>query len=93
MAKRVDEKKLVISSLGNYPDARVIEFLSTYLDTPELRAEAEVGIVTACQQFRPRPQQVTAILEKIYNTTTNETLKTNIERMLRMGMGMRRRGG
>lgn len=93
MAKRVDEKKLVISSLGNYPDARVVEFLSPYLDAPELRAEAEVGIVTACQQLRSRPQQVTAILEKISNTTTNETLKTNLDRMLRTGTGMRRRGG
>lgn len=92
MAKRVDEQKLVISALSSYPDARGVEFLSTHLDVPELRAEVEVGIVTACRQIRPRPQQVTAVLEMIYNTTTNETLKTNVERMLSMGTGSLRRG-
>lgn len=85
MAPRVEEKKLVISALGNYGNVSALEFVNEKTADEALKAEAEVALIDICEAlgFRNRTA-VTPVLEKLVESQ-NEIVSSRAERLLNRG--------
>ncbi len=73
LVKRVDEKKLIVSKLGNVREAGAIAMLSAYMDDPEVKNEAAMAAVNLVNRVRrgSRPE-LRALMQKVMESTTNK---------------------
>lgn len=73
LAKRVDEKRLVLSGLGAVKEAGALQLAGVYLDDAEVRAEAELAVVSLVGALgAPYSAEVPALMEKIISSSQNQ---------------------
>lgn len=72
LVKRAEEKKLIVSKLGNVRDAGAIAMLSAYMDDPQVKNEAAMAAVNLAGKIRrgSRPE-LRALMKKVMASTTN----------------------
>ena len=81
---RVEEKKVVIGSLGNYGDEKVLEFLRGCLGDGEIRAEVEVSIVKVCEKLAGKQSgNVRKTLQELIDTTNNEMILEQAKKLFK----------
>jgi HEAT repeat protein len=73
LEKRVDEKKLIVSKLGNVRDASAIPMLSAYLDDAEVKNEAAMASVNLVHRIRRGSRsELRALMQKVMESVTNK---------------------
>ncbi|MHC4202573.1 MAG: hypothetical protein ACYSU0_21485, partial [Planctomycetota bacterium] len=73
LVKRADEKKLLVSKLGNVREASAVPILSAYLDDGEVKNEAAMAAVNLVNRIRRgRKPELRALMQKVIDTTTNK---------------------
>ena len=84
-AKRPDEKRLALKSLGETGNSKALQIMLKYVDDPNLGNEACAGIVRACSLIKGRrnASAAKAALEKVVSTTQNKGIKKGAEKLLR----------
>ena len=72
LVKRADQKKLIVSKLGNVREAGAIAMLSAYMDDPQVKNEAAMAAVNLVNRIRrgSRPE-LRALMQKVMTSTTN----------------------
>jgi len=76
MARRSDEKRLVLGGLAQLDDPKVLKTLEPYLEDPELQADAASATlkVAFATRHKSKPDSLRAI-EKVLKLVTNENLR------------------
>ncbi len=70
------EKKLVISGLANVKSSAALEMAASYLEDTALQQEAEIAVVKIAESiYKDYPQQTTDVLNKIIETSKNDSLR------------------
>ena len=73
LAKRVDEKRLILSGLGAVKDPDALKLSAAYLDDAEVKGEAELAVVALLDTMKPPyPAEVPALLKKIVASSQNQ---------------------
>jgi HEAT repeat protein len=75
LVKRAEEKRLLVSKLGNVKDPRAIPILSAYLDDGEVKNEAAMAAVKIAGKIRRGSRrELRALMEKVIASTTDKGL-------------------
>jgi HEAT repeat protein len=75
LADRDEERRLVLSALGNVPSADALVLVASRLDNPVLKEEACVAAVTIAEKIASgHDTRVTAAMKQVEKMTTNKEL-------------------
>ncbi|MGA2064373.1 MAG: HEAT repeat domain-containing protein [Thermoguttaceae bacterium] len=75
LADRDEEKRLVLSALGNVPTANALAVVASHLDNPVLREEACLAAVAIAEKLAPsQDAAVTAAMKQVTKLTANKKL-------------------
>ena len=84
LADRDQERKLVLSALGNVPTADALALVATYLDTPALREEAGVAAVAIAEKLpNSHDARLTTVMKQVAKTTANKKLAARANAVVR----------
>jgi HEAT repeat protein len=74
-AERAEEKRLVLSALGNVPAAAALALVTSHLADPVLKEEACLAAVAIAEKLVPRHKaEVAAAMKQVIQATANEKL-------------------
>lgn len=91
-APRPDERKGVLAILSDQSSSNALALVMESMEEPSLRGEAETAAVSICQKLLASdPQQARAVLVKIQENTSNDSIKGKIEEILKRQPITRRR--
>jgi HEAT repeat protein len=83
LAKGLEEKRLVLSALGENRSLAALEMAGTIMDTPDLQPEAEVAVFQVARRiWRDHPGESAGLLEKVVEKTDNEELRAEAEDLI-----------
>jgi HEAT repeat protein len=75
LATRDDEKRLVLSALGNIPSGESLALVALYVDNQTLAEEACLAAVAIAEKIaQTSPAQVTEIMQQVAKRTANKEL-------------------
>jgi HEAT repeat protein len=84
LAPNTMEKKNVLSQLAKNGSLEAFSLVSGYLDDPALRMEAEIAAIKIAQVIPGEyPEQTTAVLKKIIQTTKNDSLRQQAQELIK----------
>ncbi len=85
LVNRSAEQKQVLSALSAYGSEKALNAAITAMENPELKAEAEVAIVSICSKIGSglTSTKAKAALQKIMETTSNNSLKEQAGKIYR----------
>lgn len=84
LAERPDERKYVIGVLGNYGNEEALTFVKDKLAEPDLKAEAQVGLLQICEKLRSeKPSAVNPVLQMLKENGSSETVRNRAEELLK----------
>ena len=73
IAERPDERRMALAGLGTVPHRDALNLAQTYLDQPELQAEAEAAVIQAARLLAPTDNaSARAAIEAILAQTTHD---------------------
>ncbi len=76
-ADRDEERRLVLSALGNVPSADALLLAASQLDNPALREESCVAAVAIAEKVAQSDHaQVTQVMKRVAKMTNNKELAT-----------------
>jgi type 1 glutamine amidotransferase/HEAT repeat protein len=80
---RLEEQKIVIGVLGRYGSIQALEFVKARLGDSTVKAEAEASLIQICEKLlKKNPSSVKPVLQKLKDTSTNESIKKQAEQLL-----------
>ena len=88
-AKRPDEKKMILSALGEVKDIEAVRLLAASLDDAALREEAAAAAVRIGREFRgdvrkePLKAVIIPTMEKVLAVSKNNNVRRDAQRVLR----------
>jgi len=83
LAPSIPEKRMVLSGLANVKSLAALEMAASYLQDKTLQQEAEVAVVKIAEgTFESHPQQTKDILNKIIQTSKNDSLRQQARKIL-----------
>ena len=72
-AERTEEKRLVLSALGNVPTAPALALVTSHLADANLKEEACLAAVAIAEKLAPRHKaEVAAAMQQVVQATANE---------------------
>ena len=75
LADRNEEKRLVLSALGNVPTVDALALVASHLDNPILKEEACLAAVAIAEKIaHSRDARVTAVMKQVAKLTANKEL-------------------
>jgi HEAT repeat protein len=84
MADRDEEKRLVLSALGNVPTAEALAVVASHLDNAALKEEACLAAVAIAEKIGPgRAADVTATMKRVAKLTGNKKLAARAQAVAR----------
>lgn len=84
LAPNVAEKRMVLSGLATKKTWLAMEMAAPYLDDEQLRQEAQAAVVSIAEgTLDDHNKETKELLTKVKDSTKNENLRTQAERMLR----------
>ena len=84
LATRNDEKRLVLSALGNIPGPESLALVTPYLDSPDLKEEACLAAVAIAERIvQTHPQQVARAMQQVAKRTANKQLANRADALAR----------
>ena len=83
-ARRVEEKRLLLSGMGDFADTRTLDVLAPYLDDEELRSETGSAMIMAARGTLPRgwPEAHRA-LERVLATVTEDRVRRHAQDVMK----------
>ncbi|MCJ7777959.1 MAG: HEAT repeat domain-containing protein [Sedimentisphaerales bacterium] len=92
LSEDVSEKRLVLSGLAKVKSLSALEITASYLSDAALKPEAEAAVVKISENiYADYPQQTKDVLNKIIQTSKNETLRQKAQEIIKTtdeGRGM-----
>lgn len=86
LADRSEEKRLVLSALGNVPTVDALTLVTSHLDNPELKEEACLAAVAIAEKIASEHgAEATAAMRQVANATTNKKLAAQASAIARRG--------
>ncbi|MBM4104612.1 MAG: hypothetical protein FJ263_11325 [Planctomycetes bacterium] len=83
-APRLEEKKIVIGTMGHFDDIETLTFLQKVMIDPDLQAEAQASLIRVCEKLLPQnPSAVKPVLMSLRDTSTNKTIKRKAGELLK----------
>ena len=83
-ADRDEEKRLVLSALGNVPTAESLALVTSHLDNPDLKEEACLAAVAIAEKIvASHGAEVTAAMKQVAKLTTNKKLAARANALAR----------
>ncbi|KPK48733.1 MAG: hypothetical protein AMK72_06200 [Planctomycetes bacterium SM23_25] len=88
-ARRPDEKKMILSALGEVKDIEAVRLISASLDDAALREEAAAAAVRIGREFRTDVRQeplkgvIVAAMQKVLQVSQNQNVCRDAERVLK----------
>jgi len=83
LAQSMPEKKMVLSGLANVKSLATLQFAASYLQDETLLPEAEVAVVKIAQgTFESYPQVTSDILNKVIQTSKNDSLRKLAQKII-----------
>jgi len=80
----VREKRLVLSGLANVKSLAALEMAASYLQDMALQQEAEVAVVKIAEGiYTDHPQKTNEVLNKIIQTSKNDSLRQKAQEILK----------
>ncbi|NQT26957.1 HEAT repeat domain-containing protein [candidate division KSB1 bacterium] len=77
LAEQINEKRQILSGLSEIETIASLEMMGEQLDNPDLKAEAEVGIMSLRRGLaESHPQKLKILLKKIVETTEDERIRS-----------------
>ncbi len=83
LAPNANEKKPVLSGLGNVRTIESLQTVATYLDDAALGQEASAASVSIAESIRQKnPEQVKTVLQKVLQVSKNDSVKERAQRII-----------
>lgn len=88
-AKRPDEKKMILSALGEVKDVEAVKLIAGSLDDAALREEAAAAAVRIGREFRgdvgkePLKGVIVPTMEKVLEVSQNDNVRRDAQRVLK----------
>ena len=80
LAERDEERRLVLSALGNIPAVEALAALTPHLDNAALKEEACLAAVAIAERIRARhAAEVAAAMQRVAKLTTDKKLAARAE--------------
>ena len=85
LTENQDVRKTVMSGLGNVNDIAALQTAAGYLDDKGLRQEAQAAVIKVAESKvgKDHPEETKAAGEKVLQTTENESLRKQAEKVLK----------
>ncbi len=84
MADRDEEKRLVLSALGNVPTAEALKLVTAHLDNPDLKEEACLAAVAIAEKIAAGHRaEVAAAMKQVAKQTANKKLAARASALAR----------
>jgi HEAT repeat protein len=83
LSENASERKIVLSGLANVKSLAALEMAASYLNDSDLQQEAEAAVVKIAEGvYKDRPQQTNDILNKIIQTSKNDSLRWKAQEII-----------
>lgn len=83
LSKREEEKKIVLSALGNCPTVDALKMASNFLSTPTLKNEAAAALIAVGQKLaKTHPQEVKTELKNLLTQDFDQLTRKKVEEIL-----------
>jgi hypothetical protein len=82
-SERTEEKRLVLSALGNIPTADALAMVVSHLEDAGLKEEACQAAVTIAEKLGAGRAEVTAAMQQVAKLTTNKKLAGRANALIR----------
>ncbi len=83
LAPNANEKKPVLSGLGNVRTSESLQTVAAYLDDAALQQEASAASVSIAESIcQENPEQVKTVLQKVLQVSTNDSVKDRAQRIV-----------
>jgi type 1 glutamine amidotransferase/HEAT repeat protein len=83
IAKRVDEKKIILAALPDVACVEALKMALGYVEDSDLKQEAEIATVKVAGYVAGiNPALARAVSEKVIEVTTNETVRKNAKKVI-----------
>ncbi len=83
LAPNANEKKPVLSGLGNVRTSESLKTVAAYLDDAALQQEASAASVSIAESIRQKnPEQVKTVLQKVLQVSKNDSVKDRAKRII-----------
>lgn len=84
MAGRLEEKKLLIGTMGRFDDVRILTFLQKEMAAADLKAEAQAGMIQICEKMPAKNRSaVKPVLEALIADSATASIKEKAEELLK----------
>jgi HEAT repeat protein len=82
LAKRVDEKRLVLAGIANLKSVDALNMVAKYLDEPALQQEAASAAVKIAESFKGKNKtQVKPVMEKVLQVARSKSVKDKAQKL------------
>jgi len=85
LAGRDDERRLVLSALGNIPSAEALAAILPFVANPSLKEEACIAAVAVAEKMKTTPQAVAQAMGEVARQTANKKLAARAKALARKG--------